>query len=364
MVKFAEAMAGEKGLKPLAGKSKEMVLAVVQKGWELGLTPMEALENVYVVDNSLYVNSFIMRSNAQKNGVKIERVEEGPEHCTVRITRPDMPNAPFEYTYTLAQARQAGVVRQGGNWEKYPDRMLFARATRNCLRDHCADLIGTADYREPEEIEDLESPVRPRVVAQDGEPVPDPTVREPKIDPDVVDEIHDLLTALAEGVAERQGLDVNAASAKIIPDFSAWKSRTLGINKTEEAKASDEPELRRYVRKRYKAYGVPFSETSNTGADDAEDAEDADFDAINTDIVQLRARWQSEGLNADHIAQILVTASAACDSVIDDIDNASGEQIAALQAATDEKLMEFAEQVGQGEEPELAPEPEPHRLDV
>lgn len=359
-VKFAETMSGEGGLKPLAGKSTPMILAVVQKGFELGLTPMEALENVYVVDNSLYVNSFIMRANAQKNGVRIEKADEGPEHCTVRITRPDMPDRPFEYTYTISMAKKAGVVRSGGNWEKYPDRMLFARAARNALRDYCADLIGAANYIEPEEREELESQSRARVVAQDGIPVPDP-FRDP-IDPAVVDQVHDSLGALIKAVALEKGVDAAKVSAKVQGDFATWKARELGINKTEEAHAADVDKLWRYVAKRYKGFGVAFS-GPGTGGDGAatDDVQDVDFEAVHPAVIQLKAKWHAEGLTDEERTQVLVTASAVANSVIEDIDNATDEQILAMVQVTQDVLMARDEAAGQQEEPEPEPDGEPDR---
>lgn len=358
-VKFAETMAQTGGLKPLEGKSKQMILAVVQKGWELGLSPMDALENIYIVSNQLFVNAFIMRAQAQKNGVRIEKIDGSDEHCTVRVTRPDMPDRPFEYTYTLAMAKKAGVTGEKSTWEKHPERMLYARASRNALRDYCADLIGPGNYIEPEEREELEQASRARVVAQDGIPVPDP-FRDP-IDPDVVDQVHDALGALIKAVALDKGVDAAKVSAKVQADFGAWKSRELGINKTEEAHASDVDKLWRYVAKRHKAFGVAFSGPGAGAAGDgaaADDVQDVDFEAVNPAVVQLRAKWHAEGLTDEERTQILVTASAVANSVIEDIDNATDAQILAMAQVTNDVLMTRDEAAGQQEEPEPDGEPD------
>lgn len=358
-VKFAETMAQTGGLKPLEGKSKQMILAVVQKGWELGLSPMDALENIYIVSNQLFVNAFIMRAQAQKNGVRIEKIDGSDEHCTVRVTRPDMPDRPFEYTYTLAMAKKAGVTGEKSTWEKHPERMLYARASRNALRDYCADLIGPGNYIEPEEREELEQASRARVVAQDGIPVPDP-FRDP-IDPDVVDQVHDALGALIKAVALDKGVDAAKVSAKVQGDFATWKARELGINKTEEAHAADVDKLWRYVAKRYKGYGVPFSGPDAGAAGDAaatDDVQDVDFEAVNPAVVQLRAKWHSEGLTDEERTQILATASAVANSVIEDIDNATDAQILAMAQVTNDVLMTRDEAAGQQEEPEPDGEPD------
>jgi len=357
-VKFAETMAQTGGLKPLEGKSKQMILAVVQKGWELGLSPMDALENIYIVSNQLYVNAFIMRAQAQKNGVRIEKIDGSDEHCTVRVTRPDMPDRPFEYTYTLAMAKKAGVTGEKSTWEKHPERMLYARASRNALRDYCADLIGPGNYIEPEEREELESQSRARVVAQDGIPVPDP-FRDP-IDPAVVDQVHDSLGALIKAVALEKGVDAAKVSAKVQGDFATWKARELGINKTEEAHAADVDKLWRYVAKRYKGFGVAFS-GPGTGGDGAatDDVQDVDFEAVNPAVIQLKAKWHAEGLTDEERTQVLVTASAVANSVIEDIDNATDEQILAMVQVTQDVLMARDEAAGQdGPEPEPDGEPD------
>jgi len=385
ITKAAAAVAGSKAIASLREMSEADVIAVMLTGHELRVPPMQAINEIWIIQGHISPSAKVRRALCLRAGVRIETVDEGPEHCTVCVTRPDRPEHPYTHTYTLEMAKTAGLVKGDSNWIKNPGRMLYARATGNALNDSCPDIIGGYDYMTEDEKQDAEQDeAAPRVTHQDGEPVPSPFAQEPRLDPDNVEEIQDQLSALARelhqrllralgGGAEQLFGDVRKiydqcvgsgrqpkladVAAPIMADFASWKTCELGIKKTEDARASDEDALRRWVRKQYKDHGVP-----EPGGAPADDVEEADFESINPAVAQLKAKWVSEGLTEEEQAAILVAASSQCNSIIDDLDNATNAQIMALVTVTDDVLVGRAEAAGQAAEPEPEPAAEPQRV--
>ena len=69
-----------------------------------------------------------MRALVMRAGHKIRAVELTDEVCTLEGERGDDPGHPQRYTFSMDDARKAGLA---GNhsWKKYPKAMLSARAT-------------------------------------------------------------------------------------------------------------------------------------------------------------------------------------------------------------------------------------------
>jgi hypothetical protein len=68
-----------------------------------------------------------------------------------------------EFTYSIEDAKRAGLVKQGSSWEKYPANMLFARAISSGVRVYCPDVFNGNLVYVPEELG--------AQVNEDGEPV-------------------------------------------------------------------------------------------------------------------------------------------------------------------------------------------------
>jgi len=79
----------------------------------------------------------------------VESTDERAAYSTQRKGDPE----PTTLTFTLAQAKQAGLVQAGGNWAKYPAAMLRARASSALARDVYPDLLlGCYEEDEGQEI--------------------------------------------------------------------------------------------------------------------------------------------------------------------------------------------------------------------
>jgi hypothetical protein len=76
----------------------------------------------------------------RRAGIKIEIVESTDEKCVIRGTRLDGDHATV--SYTLDDAKKAGLVKPSGGWVKNPKDMCFARAISRLARQIAPDVIG------------------------------------------------------------------------------------------------------------------------------------------------------------------------------------------------------------------------------
>jgi len=121
--------------------SPQQAMAIMLKGYELGLSLTASFEFIQVVEGRPAISprgalALILNSPVCA-GVK---VTEEPGKCTVWMKRRDG----FEYTvtWTTEDAKRAGVVRPGSGWEKYEANMLRWRAIGFCADVVFPDVIG------------------------------------------------------------------------------------------------------------------------------------------------------------------------------------------------------------------------------
>lgn len=199
----------------LRGKPSD-VLAIILYGQDLGLSPMQAIQGIYVVEGRPTLSAQMWIALARRAGHKVTVVSrEANKSCTIEIVRGDTGERHTE-TATIEQAVKAGKVHikdgrifarsEGGKvlpWEAYTDRLLLARAASNCCRFICPE-IAYGFYSEAD-IDDLregieDSEVVPVVHAQAERDTADDAVDAEvveDIDPEVV---RDELASIADGL--------------------------------------------------------------------------------------------------------------------------------------------------------------------
>jgi len=100
----------------------------------LGLPPMAAAE-LNVIDGKLVVSALLLRALAEERGYRVERDDGSSDETTCTAILYRGANVLGESTFTLEQAKQAGLAGKT-NWRTYPGRMLWARASTNVIRDY------------------------------------------------------------------------------------------------------------------------------------------------------------------------------------------------------------------------------------
>ncbi len=124
------------------------VLVAMDWGESLGLTPMQAMQSIYVVHGRPGLSSQAKQALASKAGHRI-RVSGDDKAATARLWRADDPEYPYEATWTMAMANRAGLTgKKGTTWEAYPHVMLRRRAVSDVVEQACPELLlglSTAD---------------------------------------------------------------------------------------------------------------------------------------------------------------------------------------------------------------------------
>jgi len=143
------------------GKPDEAAAAILY-GSEVGFTPTQALQNLYVIGGKPALYARPMVAIVQAAGHEVWTEDKTDELVTVAGRRRGTPHIIRE-TWTLARAQRAGYT----NNKKYqtdPQAMLYARAASDVCRQIAADaLAGMAYSVEELQLEHVEATAaRPR----------------------------------------------------------------------------------------------------------------------------------------------------------------------------------------------------------
>jgi hypothetical protein len=150
---IAESDMATKDYKGKAGN----VLIAIQMGADVGLKPMQAIQNIAVINGrpSIWGDAaiaLVMGAGVlEKFDEKIEG-EGDKRTATCTIVRKGLPD-PIVRTFSVADAKKAGLWTKAGTWQNYPDRMLQMRARSFALRDGASDcLMGLSIVEEAQDI--------------------------------------------------------------------------------------------------------------------------------------------------------------------------------------------------------------------
>ncbi len=139
-----------------AGKPGDVMIAL-QMGAEVGLSPMQAIQNIAVIngkpclwgDGALAVTMASPHYQYHKEWLTGDLKDETlTAHCTIKRKGSE----DYTYSFGIQDAKKAGLWGKQGVWQQYPARMLQNRARGFALRDKFADALRGINIRE--EVED------------------------------------------------------------------------------------------------------------------------------------------------------------------------------------------------------------------
>ena len=172
-IQFSDMLASSSMVpKAYQGKPQD-ILVCVQWGYEMGLAPMQALQNIAVINGKPSVYGDAMMALVQASAV-CEDVEEyfenegTPNPVAVCIAK-RKNRKPVVAKFSVEDAKRAGLWAKQGPWSAYPKRMMQMRARGFALRDAFPDVLK--GLISAEEAQDYPDEAKPQPVAKPANPL-------------------------------------------------------------------------------------------------------------------------------------------------------------------------------------------------
>lgn len=137
------------GLAPNGMKSPEQITIAIMHGMEIGLPPLQAVQRIAVVNGRPTIWGDAIPALLLSRGFRLKETMEGEgdkRFARCEITRPD--GGKVVGTFSVDDAKTAGLWSKQGPWKQYPDRMLKMRARGFAARDGAADVLSGLYLRE------------------------------------------------------------------------------------------------------------------------------------------------------------------------------------------------------------------------
>lgn len=245
-MKFSEMLA-RSSMVPKAYQGKpEDVLVACQWGREIGLAPMQALQNIAVINGKPSVYGDAAMALVQASSV-CEDIEEyiegeGTANPVAVCVAHRKGRKPVKATFSVEDAKRAGLWGKQGPWQAYPKRMMQMRARGFALRDAFPDVLKglitaeeAADYPEAKDITPAVSKPKNPLDALPPPPVQPAYVRGTWSDEteQLLAEANSVAAEVFEEEVEEPNPPVEDASPE--PISSAWMLAIPGKDAIEQA---------------------------------------------------------------------------------------------------------------------------------
>ena len=140
-IEFASRVA-KSGMCPRGMDSPEKILVAMQTGMEAGLSPMQAIRSVVVINGLPSwkgdAGLGLVRASGKMQNFRAWNVrdEKNPDESAAYVESLRAGNTePTRHSFSVAMAKRAGLWGKTGPWSQYPQRMLYYRALGFHLRD-------------------------------------------------------------------------------------------------------------------------------------------------------------------------------------------------------------------------------------
>ncbi len=159
------------------------VLVAVQMGAEVGLPPMQAIQNIAVINGRPALWGDAVKAVVLASPL-CEKFEESfnDTSMTAQVLVKRKGHAERIITFSQADAQAAGLWGKQGPWKQYPKRMLAMRARGFAARDEFADVLKGLSVAEeaqdiPQEKEVNAAPVTASSIESSPEELTNPVER-------------------------------------------------------------------------------------------------------------------------------------------------------------------------------------------
>jgi hypothetical protein len=225
LTQFAN-MAAKSALVPRDYQNKpENIMLAVQMGSEVGLAPMQALQNISVINGRPAVWGDAMLGLCKASAVcedVIESIEGEGLAMTAMCIAKRAGSEPVVATFSMSDAKQAGLMGKQGPWTQYPKRMLQMRARGFALRDAFPDVLrGLVSAEEAQDTPERHD-TGPIIDAK-SEPVTTPTAPEKQTKRQWLD----ALRAELEAATSREEVFAIVSRDKVQAAFNSFSGAAL-----------------------------------------------------------------------------------------------------------------------------------------
>jgi len=139
--------------------------AVVQYGAELEIPPMTALQTMSIISGKICMAAQMMLTLALKKGVSYKVLSDSDKEVSVTFSRQGFE--PYTSSFSIEEAKRAGIFKAQGGWEKWPRDMCFWRAVTRGLRRIAPDIVlGLYAIEEIKDAPPLNEPVEAEIITQ------------------------------------------------------------------------------------------------------------------------------------------------------------------------------------------------------
>lgn len=162
-IQFSEMLASSQ-MVPRAYQGKPQdIMVCVQWGYEIGLAPMQALQNIAVINGkpSVYGDAAMALVQASPVCEDVEEYfeNEGTANPVAVCVAKRKGRKPVVSKFSVDDAKRAGLWGKQGPWQAYPKRMLAMRARGFALRDAFPDVLkGLITAEEAQDFPDEAKP--------------------------------------------------------------------------------------------------------------------------------------------------------------------------------------------------------------
>jgi len=169
--------------KDFRGKPESCLLAI-QHGSEIGLSPMQSLQNIACINGRPAIWGDAALAVAMASPVcesVFENIEgDGEQMVATCIAKRRGYERPTVVRFSVADAQKAGLWGKSGPWTNYPRRMLQLRARGFALRDAFPDVLkGLVTAEEAQDYQTTPATPEPVVVRPKFDE-PAPAAQEPE----------------------------------------------------------------------------------------------------------------------------------------------------------------------------------------
>ena len=129
------------GLMPKGVSTPDAVFVAIQCGMEIGLSPMQAVQNIAVINGKPAIYGDAMLGVVRASGMLESFLEVQSETSATCTAKRKGQTGEISSTFTVDDAKKAKLWGKSGPWTDYPKRMMQMRARGFVLRDGFSDIL-------------------------------------------------------------------------------------------------------------------------------------------------------------------------------------------------------------------------------